>query len=105
MLICGSALAKAGPFLCSGPIATGSATLTPVSYVITGLGASPITTPALVTGANAALHYDLGALTPGSYTVTVVAVNAGGLPGPASGPFTFSTVTPAAPTSLSVSPN
>ena len=50
------------------------------------------------------LHYDLGALSNGSYTVTVAAVNGFAQESPFTPPFTFTVGAPATPTGLRLSP-
>ena len=77
----------------------------PVSYVVTGLGGTPISTQATTNAdGTVQLHYDLQSLPHGSYTVTASAVNAlGGISG-ASDPFSFTSGVPAIPTTLRIVP-
>lgn len=111
LLLCASS-AFAAPFLVCDPVPGGSAQ-TPTSYIVSGIG-NDFTVPASQVSGGVALHVDLATVSPGTYTVKVTAVNAGG-PGAASAPFTFTLAsatptptpvpTPAAPTGLSISPN
>jgi len=112
--ICGLLLcikAWAAPFLVCAPVASG-ASGTPVSYTVTGLGSAVINSPAVtITAGTVQLHLDLGTagqnLANGTYTVSATATNSAGTSA-ASSPFTFSLPlpsVPAAPASLSLSPN
>jgi hypothetical protein len=76
-----------------------------VSYVITGLGANPITVQA-TTDANGGqyLHYDLATLPNGQYSVTAAALNYLGLSSPQTAPLTFTKGAPATPLNLRLSP-
>lgn len=99
-------IALATPFLVCDPVPGNLDQFTkPVSYVLTGLSGSPISTPATVNGdGTVQLHYDLSALTHGTFTVTAAAVNQfGGVSG-ASDPFSFGVGVPAIPTSLRIVP-
>jgi hypothetical protein len=82
----------ASPFLVCDPYALQSETgLNVVSFIITGLGVNPVTTPATINTGDGSqyLHYDLGGLPKQSYTVTTVAVNGyGGVSNPTA-PFRF----------------
>ena len=82
-------LAYASPFLVCDPIQAGADQFTkPASYILTGLGANPISTPATVNAdGSVQLHYDLVNLQNGTYTVTAAAVSAVGGVSPASSPF------------------
>ena len=98
---------KAAPFLVCDPVApvAGQQSLNVVSYVVTGLGANPITSAAQVNAdGSQQLHLDLATTPNGSYTVQAAAVNGLGLEGPFSVPFTFTVGLPAAPTGLRISP-
>jgi hypothetical protein len=100
-------LARATPFLVCDPVPGNLDQFTkPVSYVITGLSSSPITTPATVNAdGTIQLHYDLASLPHGSYSVTAAAVNSLGGVGPSSTPpFAFTNGLPAAPTTLRLVP-
>ena len=106
-LICLTArIALGSPFLVCDPVpATLDQFTKPVSYVVTGLGGSPISTQATTNAdGTVQLHYDLQSLPHGSYTVTASAVNAlGGISG-ASDPLSFTSGVPATPTSLRIVP-
>jgi len=100
-------VAFASPFLVCDPVpaVTGQQSLNVVSYVVTGLTANPISTPAQVNAdGSQQLHYDLATTPNGSYTVTANAVNGLGLEGPASDPFTFTVGLPIKPMGLRISP-
>jgi hypothetical protein len=102
-----SGIASASPFLVCDPVSGSLDQFTkPVSYVITGLSGTPISTPATVnTDGTVQLHYDLGSLPHGSYSVSAAAVNSLGGVGPSSTPpFTFTNGLPAAPTTLRLVP-
>jgi hypothetical protein len=99
--------ASGAPFLVCDPYpAQTITTLNVTQFVITGLGASPITTSAQVnSNGTQQLHYDLSALNLGvTYTVTATAINGLGNMSSASPNFTFSLGSPATPTGLSISP-
>jgi hypothetical protein len=83
--------ASASPFLVCDPVPGNLDQFTkPVSYVITGLSGTPLSTPATVNqDGTVQLHYDLSALGNGTYTVTAAAVNVLGGVSPATGPFLF----------------
>jgi hypothetical protein len=95
------------PFLVCDPVPGNLDQFTkPVSYVITGLSSTPLSTPAVVNGdGTVQLHYDLAQLPHGTYTVTASAVNSLGGVGPASDPpFSFTSGLPAMPTGLRIVP-
>jgi hypothetical protein len=97
----------ASPFLVCDPVPGSLDQFTkPVSYVITGLSSTPLSTPATVNSdGTVQLHYDLAQLPHGTYSVTAAAVNSLGGVGPASEPpFSFTNGLPAAPTSLRLVP-
>jgi hypothetical protein len=97
----------AAPFLVADAVTPASdPNLNPVSYTLTGIGTSPVSTPA-VQNANGTLqlHYDLSTLPNGSYTVAAVAVNVFGNSSAESAPLTFTKGAPGTPTSLRISPN
>jgi len=98
--------ANAAPFLvCDAVPAQAQQNLNVVSYVITGLAQTPITTQAMVNAdGSQQSHYDLSAVANGSYTVSANAINGLGLEGPASDPFTFTVGLPTKPTGLRISP-
>jgi hypothetical protein len=99
-------LAQASPFLVCDPYPAGLAqAVMPVSFVVTGLSANPLSVPATTNSdGTIQLHYDLSALGNGTYTVTAAAVNVfGGLSGN-SAPFTFTSGVPAVPTNLRITP-
>jgi hypothetical protein len=98
--------AKAAPFLVCDPYAVQSdPNLIPVSFDLNGIAAQPISVP-VTTNADGTkqLHYDLGTLSNGTFTVTAAAVNIFGGTSPASAPFQFTKGVPAAPTNLRISP-
>lgn len=77
----------------------------PVSFILTGLAAQPISVPATINqDSTIQLHYDLSALTHGTFTVTASAVNIFGGVSPDSVPFTFGVGVPSVPTSLRIVP-
>jgi hypothetical protein len=86
----GAGVTLASPFLVCDPYAQQSESgLNVVSFVLTGLAANPVTTPATVNATDGSqyLHYDLSGLAKQSYTVTASAVNGyGGVSNP-TGPF------------------
>jgi hypothetical protein len=97
----------ASPFLVADAVTPASdPNLNPVSYVLTGLGTSPVSTPA-VQNANGTLqlHYDLATLANGSYTVSAAAINVFGNSSAESAPLTFTKGAPGTPTNLRISPN
>src|SRR5215471_7416286 len=97
--------ACAAPFLVCDPVSfSTSPWLNPSNYIISGLATNAITTPAQVNAdGSAQLHYDLGSIPFGQYTVTVVAVNSsGGISSP-SVPFGFVLGVPMAPTNVHLS--
>ena len=103
----GTESAYCTPFLVCDPVPGNLDQFTkPVSYVITGLGSTPITTAATTNpDGTIQLHYDLSALPHGSYAVSAAAVNSLGGVGPASTPvFDFTSGLPAAPTTLRIVP-
>jgi hypothetical protein len=96
----------AAPFLVcdTNPLNTDSS-LNVATYVITGLGTSPISVNASTDAAGGQfLHYDLGTLPNGKYTVTAAAVNALGTSSPQSAPLVFTKGAPATPQNLRLSP-
>jgi len=97
----------AAPFLVCDPVpaSSGNQGLNVVSYVITGLATTNLNVQAQVNAdGSQQLHYDLGALSNGSYTVTVAAVNGFAQESPFTAPFTFTVGAPATPTGLRLSP-
>ena len=107
LLILLAVAAHAAPFLVCDPYPVQSdPNLNPVSFVITGIGANPISSQAFTQAdGSVILHYDLATLSNGRYTVTVDAVNVfGGDSGPSS-PFAFSKGSPMVPSNLRISPN
>jgi hypothetical protein len=78
-------------FVCDPYAAQSETGLNVVSFVLTGLAANPITTPATIntTDGSQYLHYDLGSLPKATYTVTASAQNGyGGVSSPTA-PFHF----------------
>ena len=107
ILFCLVAAAIAAPFLVCDPYPSQTiTTLNVTQFIITGLGASPITTNAQVnSNGTQQLHYDLSTLSMGvTYTITATAVNGLGNMSAPSPNFTFSLGSPATPTGLSISP-
>ena len=99
---------EASPFLVCDPypVAGIDPSLIPVSFNITGIGANPISVQAFtLPDGTKILHYDVGPLPNGSYTVIATAVNAFAGESSASAPFTFGRGTPSQPTGLHLSPN
>lgn len=98
--------ASASPFLiCDAVPANPNQGLNIVSYVVTGLSANALTVPAQINAdGSQQLHYDVGTLANGSYTVAASAVNGFGKEGPSSSPFTFTVGLPGTPTGLRLSP-
>jgi len=93
------------PFLVCDPYPfSTSPWLNPSNFIISGLLANAITTPAQINvDGSAQLHYDLGSIPFGNYSVTVVAVNSsGGISSP-SFPFAFILGVPMAPTNVHLS--
>jgi hypothetical protein len=106
LLLASSVSTQAAPFLVCDPYAVQTdPNLIPVSFDLSGVAAQPISVP-VTTNADGTkiLHYDLGALSHGTYTVTASAVNIFGGISPASAPFTFTDGLPATPTGLRISP-
>lgn len=103
-LIAGNAMAQ--PFLVCDPYpANTDATQVVQSFTITGIGTSPITTPAVLNAdGTQSLHYDLSSLGNGSVTVTVAATNQWGT-GAASVPFSFTKAVVGAPSHVKISQN
>lgn len=96
----------ASPFLVCDPYPAGlSQAVMPVSFILKGLSANPISTPATINqDGTIQLHYDLGSLSNGTYTVIADAVNVFGGVSPDSGPFVFTNGVPAAPSNLRIVP-
>jgi len=106
LLLIGSRV-LASPFLVCDPVpaSSGNQGLNVVSYVITGLATTNLNVQAQINAdGSQQLHYDLGALSNGSYTVTVAAVNGFAQESPFTPPFTFTVGAPATPTGLRLSP-
>jgi hypothetical protein len=99
--------AHAAPFLVADAVAqSGDPNLNPVSYVITGLAISAVTTQAVQNAdGTLQLKYDLGSLANGSYTVAAAAVNVFGGESAFSTPLTFTKGAPGTPMNLRISPN
>jgi hypothetical protein len=94
----------AAPFLACDPYPVQAESgLNVTSFILTGLG-NPVTVTATInTDGSQFLHYDLGALPRGQYTVTASAVNGyGGVSSPTL-PFTFTLGVPVAPNNLRLS--
>lgn len=100
--------AHAAPFLEADAVSpSADPSLNPVSYIITGLSTSSISTPAVQNSdGTLQLKYDLSTLADGQYTVTAIAVNIFGVPSnQSSPPLTFTKGAPGTPTNLRISPN
>jgi hypothetical protein len=105
LLLALSVSAQAAPFLVCDPYAVQTdPNLIPVSFDLTGIAAQPISVPVTNADGTKQLHYDLGTLSNGTFTVTAAAVNIFGGTSPASAPFQFTKGVPAAPTNLRISP-
>jgi hypothetical protein len=102
----GAAVALASPFLVCDPYPAGqNQFVTPSAFIVKGLSANPISTGAQVNqDGTVQLHYDLGSLGNGSYTVIADAVNGFGGVSPDSPPFTFTVGLPAPPGNLRIVP-
>jgi hypothetical protein len=102
----GAAVAFASPFLVCDPYPVGqNQFVTPSAFIVKGLSANPISTGAQVNqDGTVQLHYDLGSLGNGSYTVIADAVNVFGGVSPDSPPFTFTVGLPAPPGNLRIVP-
>jgi hypothetical protein len=100
------AAAHASPFLVCDPYPAGLDQSTmPVSFIVKGLSANPLSTPVTTNqDGTLQLKYDLGQVAHGTYTVTADAVNVFGGVSADSLPFTFTSGVPAAPTTLRIVP-
>src|SRR5215469_5172975 len=99
--------AQAAPFLVSDPYVPASdPNLNPVSFVISGIGASDITVQATtLSNGNRILQYDLATLPNGQYSVTAAAINIfGGESTFSAPPFAFTKGVPSPPSNLRISP-
>jgi hypothetical protein len=96
----------AAPFLtCDTNPLNADSTLNVATYVITGLGTSPISVNASTDASGGQfLHYDLATLPNGKYTVMAAAVNAFGNSSAESAPLSFTKGAPATPLNLRLSP-
>ena len=97
----------AAPFLVCDPVPanTGNQGLNVVSYVITGLATTNINVQATINAdGSQQLHYDVGALANGNYTITVAAVNGYAQESAFTAPFAFTIGAPATPMGLRLSP-
>jgi uncharacterized membrane protein len=99
--------ARAAPFLvCDAITPSSDPALNPVSYTISGLASSPVSTPATQNAdGTIQLHYDLASLANGNYTVSAAAVNTFGAASPLSATLTFTKGAPGTPQNLRISPN
>ena len=106
-LLCLTLAAKAAPFLVCDPYPVQADTsLNPVSFVITGIGANPVQSQAFtLADGTIILHYDLGTLPNGKYTVAVEAVNVFGTASNPSAPFSFGKGSPNPPSNIRISPS
>ena len=98
--------ASAAPFLVCDPYPTNADMgLNVTTFVVTGIAANPINVQATINADGTQfLHYDVGPLQNGTYTVTAAAVNGYLKESPASVPFTFTIGVPATPTGIRLSP-
>jgi hypothetical protein len=98
--------AKASPFLVCDPYPAGLDQSTmPVSFVLKGLSAQPLSVPVQTNqDGTIQLHYDLSQQPHGTFTVVADAVNVFGGASPDSAPFVFTVGTPTAPTNLRIVP-
>jgi len=96
----------AAPFLVCDPYPTNADMgLNVTTFVVTGISAGPINVQATINpDGTQFLHYDVGPLSNGTYTVTASAVNGYLKESQASSPFTFTIGVPATPTGLRLSP-
>ena len=93
------------PLVCDAYPAGLDQFLKPVSFLVKGLSANAISTPATQNpDGTLQLHYDLSQLGHGSYTVVVDAVNVLGGVSPDSLPFQFVSGVPGAPTNIRITP-
>jgi hypothetical protein len=102
----GAAVVMASPFLVCDPYPAGlDQNTSPVSFILKGLSANPISTPVQVNqDGTIQLHYDLSTLGNGNYTVIADAVNVFGGVSPDSAPFIFTKGVPASPSNLRIVP-
>lgn len=106
-LIVTAILALADPFLSADPYTPAAdPNLNPVSFIVTGLSAQPITSTAYIQPSTGQiwLMYDLATLPNGTYNgVTAEAVNVFGGVSPASNPpFSFTKGVPGTPSNLQI---
>jgi hypothetical protein len=99
-------LALASPFLVCDPYPAGLDQSTmPVTFIITGLAQTPISTPAFTNqDGTIQLKYDLSQVAHGSYTLTASAANVFGGTSAASLPFSFTSGVPSVPGNLRITP-
>src|SRR4029077_1485995 len=96
----------ASPFIVCDPYPAGLDQSTmPVSFILKGLSAQPISVPVQTNqDGTIQLHYDLSQQPHGTFTVVADAVNVFGGISPDSAPFVFTSGVPAAPTILRIVP-
>jgi hypothetical protein len=99
-------LSWGSPFLVCDPYPAGLDQSTmPVSFIIKGLSANPLSVPVTTNqDGTLQLKYDLGQLAHGSYTVIADAVNVFGGISPDSTAFSFVSGVPAAPGNIRIAP-
>jgi hypothetical protein len=99
-------LVHASPFLVCDPYPAGlTQAVMPVSFIVKGLSANPLSVPATTNqDGTIQLRYDLSSLGNGSYTVIADAVNVYGGVSPDSSPFIFTSGVPASPANLRITP-
>jgi len=98
--------ASAAPFLVCDPYpANADMGLNVTTFVVTGITANPINVQATINpDGTQYLHFDIGSLQNGTYTVVCSAINGYLKESQASSPFTFTVGQPATPTGLRLSP-
>ena len=106
LILLSTVMAHAAPFLVCDPYPPNADMgLNVTTFVVTGITANPINVQATINpDGTQFLHYDVGSLQNGTYTVTAAAVNGYLKESPASAPFTFTIGVPATPTGIRLSP-
>jgi hypothetical protein len=99
-------IVRAAPFLVCDPYPPNADMgLNITTFIVTGISASSINVQATINADGSQfLHYDVGPLQNGTYTVTAAAVNGYLKESPPSSPFTFTIGVPATPTGIRLSP-
>jgi hypothetical protein len=105
LLLLGTKLYGAPFLICDAYPANADSGLNVTTFVVTGLAADPINVQATINpDGTQYLHYDVGNLGNGNYTVTAAAINGYLMESAPSLPFTFSVGAPGSPQSLQLSP-